>query len=118
MYNDENNLYHTSYNRPENAGYAPSGQSASADEQLRNYRNMYQNTAQGQPVYQNQPAYQQPVYQQSAYQQPVWQGNQDYYQSQAAYQQPAQARKPRKNRAGLKVVALALVLPLSLPRKH
>ena len=105
MYNNENNLYHTSYNRPENAGSVPGGQSASADEQLRNYRNMYQNTAQGsqsvyqQPAYQNQPAYQQP-----------YPGGQEYYQS--SQMPPVQERKPRKNRAGVKVVALALVCAL------
>ena len=105
MYNNENNLYHTSYNRPENAGSVPGGQSASADEQLRNYRNMYQNTAQGgQPVYQQQASQSQPACQQP------YPGRQDYYQS--SQMPPVQERKPRKNRTGLKMVALALVCAL------
>ena len=89
MYQDDNNLYHSSYRRPEEGQNVQ--QPSSVDEQLRNYRNMYQNTAQsGQP------------------QQPV----QGYYQSSQPPQPPVQAPKARKNRLGLKITALALVCAL------
>ncbi len=89
MYQDDNNLYHSSYRRPEEGQNVQ--QPSSVDEQLRNYRNMYQNTAQsGQP------------------QQPV----QGYYQSSQPPQPPVQAPKTRKNRLGLKITALALVCAL------
>ena len=100
MYNDESNFYHYSYKRPENGQNASEGQSAangqpgSVDDQLNRYRNMYQNTAQpGQPQY-------------SAPQ------PQSYYQSSQPPQPPVQTPKVKKNRTGVKIVALALVCAL------
>ncbi len=94
MYNDESNYYHYSYKRPENSQPAPDQQPASADEQLNRYRNMYQNTAQpGQPQYSGSQS-------------------QGYYQSSQPPQPPVQPPKMKKSRAGLKIVALALVCAL------
>ena len=89
MYQDDNNLYHSSYRRPEEGQNVQ--QPSSVDEQLRNYRNMYQNTAQSGQT-----------------QQPV----QGYYQSSQPPQPPVQAPKARKNRLGLKITALALACAL------
>ena len=94
MYNDEKNFYHYSYRKPEEDQPAVNGQPSAGDEQLNRYRNMYQNTAQGsQPQnYGSQP--------------------QGYYQSSQPPMPPVQTPKAKKNRGGVKIVAVALVCAL------
>ena len=94
MYNDEKNFYQYSYRKPEENQSASNGQPTAGDEQLNHYRNMYQNTAQG-----SQP------------QNPGGQP-QGYYQSSQPPQPPVQAPRAKKNRGGVKIVAVALVCAL------